>query len=81
MSGRRTARPCFSSRTTSKEALLLSDRIYVMTARPGRIKAEIIVDLLRPRNLLDTESDPRFAALRRQVLTLIREEAQRALYG
>jgi len=60
-----------------EEALLLSDRIYVMTARPGRIKTEIIVDLPRPRNLLETESDPRFAALRRQVLTLIREEAQR----
>ncbi len=60
-----------------EEALLLSDRIYVMTARPGRVKTEIIVDLPRPRNLLETESDPRFAALRRQVLTLIREEAQR----
>ncbi|MFN3979134.1 MAG: ABC transporter ATP-binding protein [Caldilinea sp.] len=62
-----------------EEALLLSDRIYVMTARPGRIKAEIAVDLPRPRNLLETESDPRFAALRRQVLTLIREEAQRSV--
>ncbi len=62
-----------------EEALLLSDRIYVMTARPGRIKAEIAVDLPRPRNLLETESDPRFAALRRQVLTLIREEAQHAV--
>ena len=58
-----------------EEALLLSDRIYVMTARPGRIKTEITVDLPRPRNLLETESDPRFAALRRQVLTLIRAEA------
>lgn len=60
-----------------EEAILLSDRIYVMTARPGRIKTELIVDLPRPRNLLETESDPRFAALRRQVLTLIREEAPR----
>ncbi len=62
-----------------EEALLLSDRIYVMTARPGRIKTEIAVDLPRPRNLLETEIDPRFAALRRQVLTLIREEAQRTV--
>ena len=57
-----------------EEAILLSDRIYVMTARPGKIKCEIRVDLPRPRNLLDTEVDPRFAALRRQVLGLIREE-------
>src|SRR5690606_11006973 len=62
-----------------EEALLLSDRIYVMTARPGRIKTEIAVDLPRPRNLLETEIDPRFAVLRRQVLTLIREEAQRTV--
>ena len=59
-----------------EEAILLSDRIYVMTARPGRIKREVRVDLPRPRNLLETESDPRFAALRREVLGLIREEAR-----
>lgn len=59
-----------------EEAILLSDRIYVMTARPGRIKREVQVDLPRPRNLLETESDPRFAQLRKQVLGLIREEVQ-----
>ena len=59
-----------------EEAILLSDRIYVMTARPGKIKCEIRVDLPRPRNLLDTEVDPRFAALRREVLALIREEVK-----
>jgi NitT/TauT family transport system ATP-binding protein len=52
-----------------------------MTARPGRIKAEIVVDLPRPRSLIETESDARFAALRREVLGLIRAEAQAAQGG
>jgi ABC-type nitrate/sulfonate/bicarbonate transport system ATPase subunit len=62
-----------------EEAILLSDRIYVMTARPGQIKDEIVVDLPRPRGLLETEGNIRFTELRRQVLSLIHSEAQRAM--
>ncbi len=58
-----------------EEAILLSDRIYVMTARPGRLKAEVAVELPRPRSLLETESSPRFVELRRHLLALIREES------
>ena len=32
------------------EAIFLSDRIYMMTGKPGRITEEIIIDLPRPRN-------------------------------
>ncbi|HEX4834972.1 MAG TPA: ABC transporter ATP-binding protein [bacterium] len=32
-----------------EEAVLLSDRIYVLTARPGRNRAEVTIDLPRPR--------------------------------
>jgi NitT/TauT family transport system ATP-binding protein len=60
------------------EALFLGDVVYVMTARPGRIKEEIAVDIPRPRSL-DVVTAPAFTALKRKVLGLIREEAMRAL--
>ena len=44
------------------EALLLADRIIVMTARPGAVREIIDVDLPRPRSIA-TLSDPTFHAL------------------
>ncbi|HSB68117.1 MAG TPA: ABC transporter ATP-binding protein [Candidatus Methylomirabilis sp.] len=44
------------------EAVLLSDTIIVMTARPGKAKAVIPVDLPRPRDA-KTLRDPRFVEL------------------
>ncbi len=60
-----------------EEALLLADRVCVMTARPGRIKKSIEVGIPRPRSIEVTTS-PEFNALKREVLALIREESQRA---
>jgi NitT/TauT family transport system ATP-binding protein len=60
-----------------EEALLLADRVCVMTARPGRIKKSIPVPMPRPRAMELTLS-PEFNALRREVLELIREESVRA---
>jgi NitT/TauT family transport system ATP-binding protein len=48
-----------------------------MTARPGRIKTRLTVDLPRPRTLEATTS-ARFNELKREVLGLIREESRRA---
>ncbi|HSV36144.1 MAG TPA: ABC transporter ATP-binding protein [Ramlibacter sp.] len=62
------------------EAVFLSDRIYVMTARPGRIKAEMVVPLPRPRTPEMTASAP-FAAMVRTIRTLIREESLAAMGG
>jgi len=60
-----------------EEAILLADRVCVMTSRPGRIKKSIAVRMPRPRSIESTTS-PEFNALRREVLELIREESQRA---
>jgi NitT/TauT family transport system ATP-binding protein len=53
-----------------EEAILLSDRVVVLTRRPGRVKAEIQVDLPRPRD----EASPRFIALKQRIRDLIHDE-------
>ena len=60
-----------------EEALLLADRVCVMTARPGRIKKSIDVRIPRPRAIEVTTSSE-FNTLRRDVLALIREESELA---
>ncbi|WP_026224418.1 ABC transporter ATP-binding protein [Methyloversatilis thermotolerans] len=63
-----------------EEAIFLSDKVYVMTARPGRIKAEIPIPLPRPRTP-DMLSSPAFLSLHRQLRALIREESLAAMGG
>lgn len=53
-----------------QEAVLLADRVLVMSRRPGRIVADIAVTLERPRRLDDTYSD-HFSAVARQVRAAI----------
>jgi len=55
------------------EAVYLADRVIVFTARPGRIKEEIVVDLPRPRTI-DIKKTPAFVALRNRVWDLLRDE-------
>jgi NitT/TauT family transport system ATP-binding protein len=44
------------------EAILLADRIVVMTARPGRVARSVAVDLPRPRQI-EQLAQPRAAAI------------------
>lgn len=53
-----------------EEAIKLSDRIVVMTRRPGRVKANIEVAMPRPRR----EEDPEFVALKVRIRDLIHDE-------
>jgi len=61
-----------------EEAIFLSEKVYVMTARPGRIKAEIPIPLPRPRTP-EMMASPTFHALVRQLKGLIREESLAAM--
>jgi NitT/TauT family transport system ATP-binding protein len=57
-----------------EEAIFLSDRVYVMTARPGRIKADIAVDLPHPRHYT-VKTSPEFSTLKARLTEEIRAEA------
>jgi NitT/TauT family transport system ATP-binding protein len=58
-----------------EEALYLGDRVLVMTARPGRIKADIAVTHERPRDI----ASPEFTRLRRETLELLSDEIARSM--
>lgn len=55
------------------EAILLADNVYIMSRRPGRIKARIPVDLPRPRDHKNTLT-PEFAAVKSRIMELLWEE-------
>ncbi|WP_329576962.1 nitrate/sulfonate/bicarbonate ABC transporter ATP-binding protein [Kitasatospora sp. NBC_01250] len=55
-----------------EEAVLLADRILVLSANPGRIKAELSVDLPRPRD----RRTPQFEALVDTVYGILTDRAQ-----
>jgi NitT/TauT family transport system ATP-binding protein len=49
------------------EAIVLGDRVAVMSARPGRIKEMIEMPFGRPRDMDSVRADPRFAELRQHI--------------
>ena len=61
-----------------EEAVFLGSRVVVMSARPGRIKAEVPVDLPHPRDYR-LKTTPAFAALRAHLTEEIRGEAMRSV--
>jgi len=57
-----------------EEAIFLGNRVIVMSARPGRIKAEIVIDLPHPRSY-KIKTTPGFISLKERLVEEIRTEA------
>jgi NitT/TauT family transport system ATP-binding protein len=57
-----------------EEAIALADRVVIFTARPGRIKTIVRIDIPRPRDPFSPASE----ALRRQLTEVLRDEVDRA---
>ena len=56
------------------EAILLGDRVAVMTARPGRIKEMIDMPFEHPRDVEAVRADPRFIELRSHIWRQLHHE-------
>ncbi len=56
------------------EAVVLGDRVIVMTAHPGHVKDEVAVDLSRPRDPMGIRTDPRYVELTQEIWHLLRNE-------
>lgn len=62
----------------SVDAVLLGDRILVMTGQPGRIREQIVVPLARPRDLIDRDR-PEILKIKEHVWALLEDEVRSAL--
>jgi ABC-type nitrate/sulfonate/bicarbonate transport system ATPase subunit len=61
-----------------EEALVLGDRVVVVSARPGRVVSDVAVPFGRPRPS-DIRRTPEFAALQQNIWDVLRDEVQASL--
>jgi NitT/TauT family transport system ATP-binding protein len=62
------------------EAIFLADEVIVMTARPGRVKLTLAIDLPRPRSL-EIKQTPAFHSIQARLWGLIKEELRELVDG
>jgi NitT/TauT family transport system ATP-binding protein len=53
------------------EAILLGDRIAMMSRRPGRIREIVSVDIPRPRKIISVRAHPRYNELRNSLWQML----------
>ena len=51
-----------------EEAVYLAERVLILSNKPAKLKAQIQVDLPRPRNV----SDPKFIEIRKEITDMIK---------
>ena len=56
------------------EAILLGDRIVVMSCRPGRIRKILPVDIPRPRRIISVRAHPRYLELRNSIWEMLEQD-------
>jgi NitT/TauT family transport system ATP-binding protein len=61
-----------------EEAIALADKVVVLTAGPGTVKAEFRIDLPRPRVVQEIRFDPRFVATYERIWEALRDEVDEA---
>jgi len=58
------------------EAILLGDRIVVMSCRPGRIREILPVDIQRPRKIISVRAHPRYFELRKSIWEMLKQDLE-----
>ena len=53
------------------EAVFLADRVVVLSSRPSTVVRSVAIGLPRPRDNIETREDPRFLALRHELLAML----------
>lgn len=63
------------------EAIAMADRVVVMSARPGRVKAILPIELGRPRNLESAHREPLFNEYWQMLWQELKDEARQSMQG
>ena len=63
------------------EAIFLSDRVVVLSGRPGRVLTDVTIDLARPRDASEVRLLPRFHELHKAIWSQLRAEVVKAYGG